>query len=417
MRRLTPESVRRSPPARPGYPLLLDLTGRQVLLVGAGAVATRRAARLLETGAVLVVVAPLVSAELAALAGAAGAQVHRRPYQHGDLDGAWLVVCATDDPATNETVAAAAEAARVWCVRADDGSASAARTPATASVEGITIAVSADPPDPRRSSAIRDAIRLLLDTGGLPVRQHRAGAGHVALVGGGPGDPGLITVRARWLLAHADVVLVDNLAPQEWLAVLPEETEVIDAGKAPHAHNMTQDEINAALVAHARAGRRVVRLKGGDPYVFGRGSEELAACLEAGLDIEVVPGVTSATAVPAAAGIPVTHRGVTQEFTVVSAHLDPEAHGTTVDYDSLARSTGTLVFLMGVGRLRRIAEELVARGRPASTPVAVVESGTTAAERVTVATLADIADRAADAKPPAVIVVGEVVALRHVLQP
>jgi uroporphyrin-III C-methyltransferase len=249
------------------------------------------------------------------------------------------------------------------------------------------------------------------------LRRHRVGIGSVALVGGGPGDPGLITVRGRQLLAAADVVLVDKLAPKEWLAVLDPETEVIDAGKAPHAHNMTQDEINAALVEHARAGRRVVRLKGGDPYVFGRGSEELAACLAAGIEVEVVPGVTSAISVPAAAGIPVTHRGVTQEFTVVSAHLDPQADGSTVDYDSLARSTGTLVFLMGVGRLARLAEELVARGRPATTPVAVIESGTTPAERVRVGTLADIATIASDAQPPAVIVVGDVVELRRTLRP
>lgn len=371
--------------------------------------AARRLDALLDAGADVRVVAPEVSAAVAA----SGAAVTRRPFDARDVRGAWLVLAATADPAVNEAVAVAAEAAGVWCVRADDGTSTAARIPAVAAVAGITVAVGSEPPDPRRSVAIRDAIRLLLSTGELPMARQRATTGgHVALIGGGPGDPGLMTVRGQQLLAQADVVLVDKLAPREWLTALGPQTTVVDAGKAPHAHNMTQDEINAALIAHARAGRRVVRLKGGDPYVFGRGSEELAACRAAGLDVEVVPGVTSATAVPAAAGIPLTHRGVTQEFTVVSAHLDPQAPGTTVDYEALGRSTGTLVFLMGVGRLGRIAEELVTRGRPASTPVAVIESGTTTAERVTVGTLADIANRARGAAPPAVIVVGQVVALR-----
>ncbi|HVV31276.1 MAG TPA: uroporphyrinogen-III C-methyltransferase [Mycobacteriales bacterium] len=401
-----------------GYPLLLDLTGRRVLVVGAGVVAARRIPGLVGAGADVTVVAP----EHLPVIAAAAVTLVTRPYRHTDVDGAWLVLAATDDESVNAAVAADAEAAGIWCVRADAGDASAAWTPAVATVElpggRATVAVGTDPADPRRAAALRDAIRLLLDTGELPVRQHRSGGtGHVALVGGGPGDAGLITVRGRQLLAAADVVLVDKLAPREWLAVLDPETLVLDAGKAPHAHNMTQDEINAALVEHAAAGRRVVRLKGGDPYVFGRGSEELAACLAAGLDVEVVPGVTSAIAVPAAAGIPVTHRGVTQEFTVVSAHLDPQAGGTTVDYDALARSTGTLVFLMGVGRMPRIASELMRRGRPPTTPVAVIEDGTTASERVTVGTLADIAERAAGAAPPAVIVVGDVVGLRPVLHP
>lgn len=396
-----------------GYPLLLDLSERRVLLVGGGAVAARRLPALLDAGATVTVVSPAVLPAIAS----SGVTVVARAYAPADLDGAWLVLSATDDAAVNEAVAADAHAARIWCVRADDGASSAARTPSSVTVDGITVAVSSEPPDPRRSTAIRDAIHLLLDTGALPVRHQRTGNGHVALVGGGPGDPGLITVRARQLLAEADVVLVDKLAPKEWLESLAADTEIIDAGKAPHAHNMTQDEINLALVEHARAGRRVVRLKGGDPYVFGRGSEEMAACLAAGVDVEVVPGVTSAISVPAAAGIPVTHRGVTQEFTVISAHLDPQADATTVDYDSLARSTGTLIFLMGVGRLARLAEELVARGRPASTPVAVIESGTTPAERVTVGTLADISELAAGAKPPAVIVVGDVVSLRATLAP
>jgi uroporphyrin-III C-methyltransferase/precorrin-2 dehydrogenase/sirohydrochlorin ferrochelatase len=269
--------------------------------------------------------------------------------------------------------------------------------------------------DPRRATALRDAIRLLLDAGELPLRRRRSRTGHVTLVGGGPGDPGLITVTGRRALAEADVVVVDKLAPRSWLQALGADVEIVDAGKAPHAHNLTQDEINALLVARAQAGHHVVRLKGGDPYVFGRGGEEALACLAAGVSVTVVPGVTSALAVPAMAGIPVTHRGVTQELTIVSAHLDPGHDGVTVDYDALAASRGTLLFLMGVQRLPRIAEELVARGRSPGTPVAVVEDGGLPSERVTVATLATVAAAAADARPPAVIVVGEVVRLREQL--
>ena len=173
-----------------------------------------------------------------------------------------------------------------------------------------------------RSVAIRDAVQTALETGSLPMRRHRAGAGSVALVGGGPGDPGLITTRGRQLLAQADVVVVDRLAPRALLDELDPEVEVVDVGKTPGNHPVTQDEINPILVEHARAGRRVVRLKGGDPFVLGRGGEEVAACREAGVPVEVVPGVTSAVAVPAAVGIPVTHRGLARQFTVVS--------GTTV---------------------------------------------------------------------------------------
>lgn len=380
------------------------------MVVGGGAVAARRVPALLEAGALVRVVAPRIRADI-------GGEHVPRPYAAGDLDGAWLAYALTDDVVVNATVAADAEIGRIWCARADDASRTAARVPAAVVSGDVTVAVGTERGDPRRASALRDAIAVALDAGELPLRHHRGHAGRVTLVGGGPGDPGLITVRGRRALAEADVVIVDKLAPRAWLATLPEDVVVIDAGKSPHAHKLTQPEINALLVREARAGRQVVRLKGGDPYVFGRGGEEALACLTAGVPVEVVPGVTSALAVPAAAGIPVTHRGVTQELTVVSAHLDPSAPDTTVDYDTLAASRGTLVFLMGVGRLDRIADELIARGRPAGTPVAVVENGTLPGERVTTGTLATIGVDAADARPPAVVVVGDVVRLRDRLRP
>jgi uroporphyrin-III C-methyltransferase len=195
--------------------------------------------------------------------------------------------------------------------------------------------------------------------------------------------------------------------------------EVIDAGKAPHAQHLSQEQINVLLVERARAGQRVVRLKGGDPFVFGRGGEEALACVRAGIPFEVVPGVTSAVAVPACAGIPVTHRGITQDFAVVSAHLDPSHPGATVDWEALAAGPGTLVLLMAVARLPEVARELVKRGRDASTPVAVICDGTTERQRVLVSTLERVAEDAVvhDVKPPAVVVVGEVVRLREALGP
>ncbi|HXZ63794.1 MAG TPA: uroporphyrinogen-III C-methyltransferase, partial [Streptosporangiaceae bacterium] len=237
------------------------------------------------------------------------------------------------------------------------------------------------------------------------------------LIGGGPGDPGLITVLGRRLLAEADVVVTDKLAPRALLAELDPDVEIIDAGKQPHAHNLTQSQINDLIVARALAGQRVARLKGGDPFVFGRGGEEALACVRAGVPFQVVPGVTSAVAVPAWAGIPVTHRGITQDFSVVSAHLDPSQPGATVDWDAMARGRGTLVLLMAVAHLDAIAAELVKRGRDAATPTAVISDGTTAAQQVLVSTLGDVAARAAAAgvRPPAVVVVGDVVGLRDQL--
>ncbi|MCM0677539.1 uroporphyrinogen-III C-methyltransferase, partial [Micromonospora phytophila] len=235
--------------------------------------------------------------------------------------------------------------------------------------------------------------------------------GHVAIVGGGPGPDDLITVRGRALLDAAEVVVVDRLAPQGLLAGLRPDVRVVDAAKVPRGPSMGQDAINATLVEHARAGRRVVRLKGGDPYVFGRGGEELLACAEAGVPVTVVPGVTSSIAAPAAAGIPVTHRAVAHEFTVVSGHVAPDSPTSLVRWDALAGLRGTLVVLMGLKNLAAITAALTAHGRPAETPAAVVQEATTGAQRVLRSTLGAVAADvvAAGLRPPAVVVVGDVV--------
>jgi uroporphyrin-III C-methyltransferase len=250
-----------------------------------------------------------------------------------------------------------------------------------------------------------------------PVAGGAPGPGWVALVGGGPGPADLITVRAMRVLARADVVVVDRLAPREILDSLGPRVEIVDAGKAPHGHNLTQAEINELIVDRARRGLGVVRLKGGDPFVFGRGGEEALACAAAGIACSVVPGVTSAVAVPGLAGIPVTHRGLTQDVSIVSGHVDPSHPGSTVDWAAVATGPGTVVILMGVTALAAIADELIKHGRPGTTPTAVIEAGGGPDERVTVGRLDEIAQRASAAGvvAPAVVVVGEVVALRDQL--
>ncbi|MEX2445817.1 MAG: uroporphyrinogen-III C-methyltransferase [Dehalococcoidia bacterium] len=243
--------------------------------------------------------------------------------------------------------------------------------------------------------------------------------GHVWLVGAGPGDPGLLTVAGREALRRAEVVVYDRLAAPELLDLAPPEAERIDAGKSADNHTLTQDEITALLIGHGRAGRRVVRLKGGDPYVFGRGGEEAVALAEAGVPCTVVPGVTSAIAGLAAAGIPVTHRAVATSFAVVTGHEDPTKPEQGVHWDRLATAVDTLVVLMGVGNVDGIARALVEGGRDASTPAALVQEASTPRQRVVTATLSTIAEAAREhgVRAPALFVVGDVAGLQPVLDP
>jgi uroporphyrin-III C-methyltransferase/precorrin-2 dehydrogenase/sirohydrochlorin ferrochelatase len=391
------------------YLLGLRLRGRRVVVAGGGAVAGRRVPALLDAGADVSLVSPEVTGSLEDLAQAGRIHWARRHYAAGDIDGAWLVCACTDDPAVNAAIAAAAETQRTWCVRADDASQSAVWTPASGLAGDVRVGVLSG--DPRRSAGIRDAIVAGLRTGSLGARRGRGHRSGVALVGGGPGDPGLLTVRGRQLLAEADVVVTDRLAPRSVLHELPPDVQIIDVAKIPYGRSVAQEHINAALIEHARAGRFVVRLKGGDPYVFGRGSEEVIACLRAGVPVTVVPGVTSAVAVPAAAGVPVTHRGVAQEFSVVSVHVPPDDERSTVNWPALAATRGTLVLLMGVERLAAVADTLIRYGRSGSTPVSVIADGTLPTQRTIVATLDTVVPRVLKdgIRPPAVVVIGEVV--------
>ena len=243
--------------------------------------------------------------------------------------------------------------------------------------------------------------------------------GTVALVGAGPGDPGLLTLRAAELLAAADVVLVDRLVHPDVLHHCRDDVEVVDVGKTSWTGTAPrQEEISAALVAHARAGRRVVRLKGGDPFVFGRGSEEAEALVAAGIAFQVVPGISSALAAPAYAGIPVTARGYTQDVCVVTGHLDPEDPASRVRWQALATGPGTLVVLMGHDRLPLLTRSLVRYGRDPSTPAACIQHGTHTDQRVVVSTLEHLAADVADAglRAPVATVIGEVVRLRETLR-
>ncbi|MFC7789767.1 uroporphyrinogen-III C-methyltransferase [Microbacterium sp. MAHUQ-60] len=387
----------------------VSLAGRGVLLVGGGAVAARRLRRFIAEGAAVRVVAPQLHPETADLVRRHGLTWHARRFRTRDLAGAWLVHVATGDARTDRRIAGLCERRRVLCVSAGDGTHGTARMTAQLDAGDVTVAVtSAYGADPRRSLAVRDAIGDLIAAGCLPLRRRRpARTGRVDLVGGGPGPADLMTVRARRLIAEADVIVTDRLGPAaEVVRGLEDSVQVIDVGKRPGDHPVPQAEINRLLVQHAKAGRRVVRLKGGDPFVFGRGGEELRACLAAGVPVEVTPAPSSAIAVPQAAGIPVTHRGVASAFHVVNGQGDLQ--GSTLA--AMADPAVTTVVLMGVGALKGIVSAAERHGIAPDRPMAFIESGHTPQQRTTHTSLARaVADaREIGLRNPAVIVIGDV---------
>lgn len=385
------------------YPIGLRLAGRKVVVVGGGAVGTRRVRALIEVGARVVVISPVVTDELVALSEAGEIEWFDREYAPGDLAGAWLVHTATGVSAVDAAVSAEADASQILTVNAAEAEKSTAWVPAIARDGALTVAAFGGG-EPRRATALRDQIVSSVFNDQPQV------AGTVALIGGGPGDPELVTLRAKKLLAGADVVVYDRLSPFQLVEELQPRAkaglvDLIDVGKAPDNHPVPQDEINAILVREAQAGKRVVRLKGGDPYVFGRGGEELIACAEAGIEVEVVSGISSSISVPAIAGIPVTHRGIATSFTVVTGHEAVRNMAGGRDH--------TVVILMGVSTLAESAAALAAEGRGSDCPVAIIEDGFGPNQRVTIATLGTIASiaEATGVKAPAVIVIGDVVSL------
>jgi uroporphyrin-III C-methyltransferase/precorrin-2 dehydrogenase/sirohydrochlorin ferrochelatase len=373
----------------PPYPSGLRLAGRRVVVVGGGHVAQRRIPALLSAGARVVVVSPKVTPAIEGLVLAGEVGWIERGFAEEDLAETWYVIAATDDTAVNEQVSRAAEVGRIFCVRADDGTSATAWTPASGRYDGLTVAVLGRR-EPRRTAAVRDAIVTALHEGTVAAGERSPSVPGVTLVGGGPGHPDLISVAGRRALMGADVVVADRLAPRELLGDLPATTEVVDVAKLPRGSAARQEEINRLIVERALAGQRVVRFKGGDSFVFGRGFEEIEACRAAGVAVQVIPGLSSPLAVPAFAGIPVTHRHVAHDFTVISGHVPPGHPDSLVDWDAVARLRGTLLLMMAVENASAIAQTLVAAGRDAGTPAAVVCDGSMPGERTVLTTLGEL---------------------------
>ena len=460
------------------YPVFLNLRGRRAVVIGGGAVAEQKVLGLLAAGAHVTVVSPETTPRLADLAAAGGIELRHRPYRAGDLAGAWLAIAGTDDREANAGVWAEAEREGVLLNAVDDLDHCSFIAPAIHREGDVTVAVSTSGKSPALAARLRQRVARLVgptearlcallgelrpelaarvpdtharttlwyrivdsdvidfvrrgdDEGAhrridelldeaLPVHGQCRAAGlpaTVYLVGAGPGDPGLITAKGLEILRSADVLVYDRLVAPALVAEAPPAAERVFVGKPPHGGgaDRAQDEIHELLVNRAQRGLTVVRLKGGDPFVFGRGAEECEALHAAGVPFQVVPGVTSAIAAPAAAGIPVSHRRLASAFAVVTGHEC--AGGSSLDWDALAR-VPTLVVLMGLSALSEITARLLAHGADPDTPAAVIASGTLPAQRTVVATLATLAERVAEEglEPPATVVVGEVVQVRELL--
>jgi uroporphyrin-III C-methyltransferase/precorrin-2 dehydrogenase/sirohydrochlorin ferrochelatase len=453
------------------FPVFFDLTGQRVLIVGGGEVALRKVTLLERTGAAISLVAPEIVPELLERAAAGQLQIARREFAADDLDGMRLVIVATSRRAVNRWIANLSESRNIPVNVVDDREASRFIVPAIIDRDPVLVAISTGGTSPVLARRLRERLEALLparigelaswlkalrktarqklrDTderrrffeavvdgpaarrfvdgdrpGALRLAQQllattsaapRA-AGEVTLVGAGPGDPELLTLKALRALQDADVILHDRLVPDAVLELARRDATRICVGKAAGNLGTTQDEINALLIEHARLGRRVVRLKGGDPFVFGRGGEELQALAQAQISFSVIPGITAALGAAAYAGIPLTHRDCAHSVSFVTGHA--QSDGQEPDWRALAKNNTTAVFYMGLARLQHIVEELVRHGAPGSRPAGLIAQGTTAQQRVITATLASICQVAADARveSPALLVVGDVVALHSTL--
>ena len=346
----------------------LELSGRSVLVCGAGAPALAPVRNLLDASARVTVVGPAPVTSITDLAGRGQLILVERAFEPSDLAGASLVVPATGDPALDAIILEVAKQSRAPCV--------------------IPTEIEQASEEPQ--------------------------TGSVTLVGGGPGDPGLITLAGLEAVRRADVIVCDRLAPLSILQHAKRSAEIIDVAKIPRGTHTSQERINTILVEQAQAGRTVVRLKGGDSFVFGRGGEEWQACAREGIAVRVIPGVTSATAAPALAGIPLTHRQLTQGFTVISGHVPPGHSGSTLDWAALARLNTTLVIMMGVATLPAITAELITHGMAGDSPAATIADAGMPTQRTVLGSLADIAERTIGAglAPPAITVIGAVAAFR-----
>ncbi len=447
-------------------PLFIDLRGRRCLLVGGGDIARRKLELLLRAGADVEIVAVEVDPSTRALAEAHAVPVQQRPFTAGDVADRYLVVAATNDAAVNGRVFAAGRAASTLVNTVDQPEVSSAIFPAIVDRSPVMVAVSTGGGSPTLARLVRgwiearlpsrlgalagfaaerrDAVKARLpdaaarqrfwqrvltgpvaerifggDDRGAPAafdRELAAGEGApglVALVGAGPGDPELLTLKGLRLLQEADVVLYDNLVNRAILDYARRDAQKIYVGKRRRFHGVRQEGINALLLEHARAGRRVVRLKGGDPFIFGRGGEEIESLAGLGIDCVVVPGITAGLGAAAYAGIPLTHRDVAQSVRFVTGHRRDDV--INLDWPELARADQTLVIYMGLPGLEEILSRLVAHGLPPDTPAALVEKATLPDQQVVSGTVADLAARvrAAGVSGPTTAIVGSVVAYRR----
>ena len=452
------------------YPLFADLAGRQVLVVGGGAVGERKAAALLEAGARVIVGAPVLTPALREWARHGRIRWRAERFEEHWLDEVWLVVAASDDADLHARISVLAERRRLFVNVVDDAERSSFHVPAVIDRAPVTIAISSGGQAPMLARLLRERLETLVDPvvgplatllaelrGAIRARLPDLGlrrrfyqrlldgpvqgllrrgqpalaqaaaenllasaaaqpaTGSVVLLGAGPGDPGLLTLRGLRALNEADVILHDRLVSAEVLALARRDAERIEVAKQAGQHHATQEQIHALMLEHAAAGRRVVRLKGGDPFVFGRGGEELEFLRHHGIAYEVVPGITAALACAAYAGIPLTHRDHAQSVRLVTAHCRQSVD--TLDWPALAQERQTLAFYMGIGELATLQRQLIAHGRAAATPFALVENGSRPEQRVVTGTLAELAERASvhQVRSPALLIVGEVAALAGTL--
>jgi len=453
------------------FPVFLDLKNRLCLLVGGGDIATRKGRLLSKAGARLRVVAPEISAELRELVAQNNGELHEREYQSGDLNDCVIAIAATDIESLNEQISTDAKARNLPVNVVDSPALCTYITPAIIDRSPLVIAISSGGESPvlarliraklealipvsygrlaQIASSWRDRVKARFDDGDSRRRfwekilqgpaaelalngQEEAAEnviateitkedqtitqGEVYLVGGGPGDPELLTLRALRLMQQADVVLYDRLVSDGVMELVRRDAERIYVGKRRSEHAMQQENINQLLVDLAKEGKRVLRLKGGDPFIFGRGGEEIELLAQNNIPFQVVPGITAASGCSAYAGIPLTHRDYAQSVRFVTGHL--KSDNTNLKWPELANPTQTLVFYMGLIGLKEICESLIAHGRAASTPVALIEKGTTQEQRVLIADLDSIAEVVAanDVHAPTLFIVGEVVNLHQNLK-
>jgi len=446
------------------YPLFADLRDRDILLVGGGEVAARKASALLAAGASLRVSAPTLHPDLQDLYAQHKIDWQTRHYQSTDIRTAFLVIVATDDQALSQRVFADAEANHTLVNVVDNQALCTFIVPAIVDRSPLQIAVSSAGTSPVLARLIRQKleselphylgklaamagkfrsqVKAKLNTSSTRRRfwedllqskkldfhlannnpalaqqtlrdaldNHVTTAGEVVLVGAGPGDPELLTLAALQAMQAADIILYDALVSDEVLALVRRDAEKIHVGKRVGNHRIKQQQTNELMIAHARAGKRVVRLKGGDPFMFGRGGEELQALQKAGIAFRVVPGITAAAGAAAYAGIPLTHRDHAQTTVFITGHCRPQGH--EIDWQAMAMGQQTLVIYMGTLHAADISRQLLAFGRQAQTPAAIISHGTRPTQSVRKGTLADLSSMAKDAPRPALIVIGEVVELQ-----